>query len=108
MSQKLFDIKYEGFDELRKLAETQAKLLKDNVTNAVVDTTLFGIAKISNDCPVDTGRLRASIAGEFGGLGESGIVDTELKRGQIGSGRSQSTTKIDHRKMEGIIGTNVE
>lgn len=103
MDNKLFEIKFEGVDELLKLAETRAKLLKENATAAVAETTLFGINKIANDCPVDTGRLRASIAGEFAGL-----AGVDLKRGKIGEGKGQSVTKIDLRHMEGRIGTNVE
>ena len=103
MANKLFDIKFEGIDELIELAETQAKLLKENTTAAVVDTTLFGINKIANDCPTDTGRLRASLTGEFGNEAE-----VDLIRGKIGDGKALSTTKIDMRNMEGTIGTNVE
>ena len=103
MANKLFDIKFEGIDELIKLAETRAKLLKENVTAAVVDTTLFGINKIANDCSVDTGRLRASLTGEFGDEAE-----VDVKRGKITEGKALSTTKIDMRNMEGTIGTNVE
>lgn len=104
----LFNITFAGTEELAKLAQEQAKLLRQNAETAVANTTLFGIAKIANDCPTDTGRLRASIAGEYGGFGSAGVVDTQLKRGKIGEGRSQSTTKIDRKNMEGRIGTNVE
>lgn len=100
---QLFDLKFEGIEELKKLAEHQAALLSENVTAAVVDTTLFGINKIANDCTVDTGRLRASLTGDFGDE-----ADVGLKRGKIGEGKAQSTTKIDMRNMEGTIGTNVE
>jgi hypothetical protein len=100
---KLIEIKFDGINELIELAETRAELLKENVTAAVAETTLFGINKIANDCPVDTGRLRASIAGEFASL-----AGVDLKRGKIGEGKGQSVTKIDFRHMEGRIGTNVE
>ena len=103
MAQKIFDIKFTGVDELIKLAEQRAKLLKANATAAVVDTTLFGINKIANDCSVDTGRLRASLTGEFGTE-----ADVDLKRGKIAEGKALSATKIDMRNMEGKIGTNVE
>lgn len=100
---KLIDIKFQGVDELAKLAEKQAQLLKQNVTNAVVDTTLFGISKIANDCPVDTGRLRASITGEF-----ADDAEVDLKKGKSGEGKKLSATKIDRKNMQGRIGTNVE
>ena len=100
---KLFDISFKGHDELIKLAEQRAKLLRDNAETAVANATLYGITEIANDCPVDTGRLRASLVGEY-----NNMVDVELKRGQITVGKKQSATKIDFKNMEGRIGTNVE
>ena len=103
MPQKLFEIKFDGIDELIKLAEQQAELLRDNIAEAVADATLFGINKIANDCPVDTGRLRASIAGDYGDQAE-----VDVKRGRTAEGKALSATKIDRLNMEGCIGTDVE
>lgn len=100
---KLFELTFKGTDELQKLARERLELLKKNAETAVANATLYGITKMANDCPVDTGRLRASLVGEF-----SNLVDVEMKRGEITEGKKQSATKIDFRNMEGRIGTNVE
>lgn len=101
--ERLFDITFKGTRELLKLAENREKLLYENVAAAVAETTLYGIMLIANDTPVDTGRLRASIAGDYAMM--AGIM---LSRGKISEGKAQSRTKIDWRTLEGRIGTNVE
>jgi len=103
MGKKLFDIKFDGIEELEKLAKTQAELLSKNVETAIARTTHLGISRIANDCPVDTGLLRASIAGEY-----ADAAGVELKHGKKTEGKALSATKIDLRNLEGRIGTNVE
>lgn len=100
---KLYDITFKGTDELIKLAQQTAELLQKNVETAVVNTTLLGIARIANDCPVDTGRLQASITGDYANL-----AGVDLQRGKISEGKAQSVTRISGKKLEGRIGTNVE
>lgn len=103
MSGGLFEITFRGTDELMKMAEKQAALLRQNVETAVYDAMLLGIARIANDAPVDTGRLQASIAGDY--ASQAGV---DLKRGNIGEGKSLSVTKFTRKAMEARIGTNVE
>ncbi len=101
--EKLYEIKYAGIDELLKLAQQDLKLFAENIGTVITNTTLFGIAKIANDCPVDKGLLQSSIAGDL-----AGAAGVDLKRGRITEGRTKSTTKIDLTKLEGTIGTCVE
>jgi hypothetical protein len=100
---KLYEISFSGTDELLKLAREDALLLKKNVGQAITKTTLLGIARIANDCPVDTGRLQASIAGDL--AAEAGV---DLKSGKIREGKANSTTALNINNLEGRIGTNVE
>lgn len=100
---KPFEITFKGTDELLKLAEKQAELLRQNVETAVYDAMLLGIARIANDAPVDTGRLRASIAGDY--AEQAGV---QLTQGKASEGKTQSVTKFDKQAMEARIGTNVE
>lgn len=99
----LYDIKFTGTEELLKLAQEDARLLAENCATAVTNTTLYGIARIANDCSVDTGRLQASIAGD---LAKAAGVD--LLSGHIREGKAQSTTHINLANLEAVIGTNVE
>lgn len=100
---KLFELTFKGTDELQKLAQERLELLKKNTETAVADAVLFGVTKIANDCPVDTGRARASIAGEFADMVS---VDLEGEPEEIAKGKSESVT--DFSGMEGRIGSNVE
>ncbi len=100
---KFVEIKFKGTDELIKLAEERCMLLKKNVETAVGRTVLLGVARIASDCPVDTGRLRASISGDFADLAG---IDLSGDSQEIAEGRQQSTTGFSG--MEGRIGTNVE
>lgn len=103
METKLLEVSFKGVDELLKLAETAAELLRQNVESAIAETTLYGVGMIANDMPVDTGRARASIAGD---LGDDAGVDLPGDPQAIADGKSQSVTGFDG--LEGRIGSNVE
>jgi len=100
---KIFEISFKGTEELIDLVEKRSRLLAQNLETAVADTVLYGVTLIANDCPVDTGRLMASIAGDVADL-----VDIVLRGDPqaIQEGKSESTTDIDG--LWGRIGTNVE
>lgn len=100
---KILDIRFKGTDQLKKLAEERARLLYQNAETAVANTVLLGVARISNDCPVDTGRARASIAGE---LADKAGVDLQGDADAVADGKAQSTTGFDG--LQGQIGSNVE
>jgi hypothetical protein len=72
-------------------------LLDRNLRVAVTRTVLWGAGQIAEDCPVDTGLLRASIGGM--------VVDTSAGGKGAGAGRSQSLTAIEG--LTGVIGTAV-
>jgi len=102
MEKDLFNITFKGVDELIKVAERKAQLLDANVRNAVARTVLWGAGRIAEECPTDTGRLRASILGylvhKYGLRVEGDPV-------AVADGISQSVTQING--YEGRIGTNV-
>lgn len=100
---KLLEISFKGTEELIRLAEERANILRQNVETAVANTVLLGVARIANDCPVDTGRARASLAGD---LADVAGVDLQGEQQTIAEGRAQSLTGFNG--MEGRIGSNVE
>lgn len=97
------EIEFTDTEELLRMAKKEEQLLRENVASAVANTVLLGVARIANDCPVDTGRARASIAGDL-----AAAAGVDLTRGKISEGKSQSTTKLDLRNLQGQIGSNVE
>ncbi|MCG8401370.1 MAG: hypothetical protein MJA84_07205 [Firmicutes bacterium] len=102
---KIFDIQFKGTEELIHLAEQRSRLLAQNVETAVADTVLLAISLIAGDAnfPVDTGRLRASIAGD---LADAANVVLKGDPQAIKEGKAASVTDIDG--LWGRIGTNVE
>jgi hypothetical protein len=96
---KLFEIQFQSMDKLIAAAEKRAELLKKNVEAAVAATVMWGAGRIAEDCPVDTGRLRASIGGRVVNTGMG--MDPKAEE----EGREQSLTEING--FEGVIGTNV-
>lgn len=100
---KSFEITFKGTDELMKLVQERTDSMKKNAETAVAKTVLLGVARIANDAPIDTGRLRASIAGEFGDI--TG-VDLKGDPDAISDGKSQSATEL--KGLKGRVGTNVE
>lgn len=98
----LFTITFKGVDELLRVAERQKQLLDANVRAAVARTVLWGAARIAEECPVDTGRLRASILGY---LVQKYGLSVEGDSTAIAEGQEQSLTRVEG--YEGRIGTNV-
>lgn len=101
---QLFEIKFSPIEPLIKFSLEREELLRQNIQTALVITVLYGITMISNECPVDTNRLRASIVGEFAGQAGVPMMGTPEET----EGRALSVTSIDMKKMRGVIGTNVE
>lgn len=105
MSNKgLFEITFKGVDELIKVAERRAKLLDANVRVAVARTVLWGAKRIVEDCPVDTGRLRASILGYL--AQKYGINLGGSDPQAVTEGLQESITEVNG--YEGRIGTGVK
>lgn len=100
---KIMEVSFVGVEEIKRLAYEKARLMHQNAETAVAKTTLLGITSIVNDCPVDTGRLRASIAGELADI--SGVA-LEGSDSEISEGKGQSLSSLEG--LEGRIGTNVE
>lgn len=103
MSKGLFEITFKGVDELLKVAERRSKLLDANVRVAVARTVLWGAARIAEDCPVDTGRLRSSIMGY---LAKKYGISLKGDAKAIAEGLQESVTEASG--YDGRIGTNVE
>lgn len=104
MNKGLFEITFKGVDELIKVAERRAKLLDANVRVAVARTVLWGAKQIVEDCPVDTGRLRASILGYLAQKYGINIEGSDPKA--ISEGLEESKTETNG--YEGRIGTGVK
>lgn len=104
MSKGLFEITFKGVDELLRVAERRAKLLDANVRVAVARTVLWGAARIAEDCPVDTGRLRASILGYL--VQKYGLTVDGSDPQAITEGLQESVTEANG--YEGRIGTGVK
>lgn len=100
---KIFDVSFEGIEEIKRLAKERVDLLSKNVETAVADTVLLGVTRIANDCPVDTGRARASIAGN---LADQVPIPINGDPEEIAKGKAESLTGIFGKK--GQIGSNVE
>lgn len=100
---KLYEINFKGIDELIKLAREREELLRKNAETAVANTVLFAIVRVANDCPVNTGRARASFAGDLADLAG---VNLEGDPRAIQDGKSQSVTGFSG--LIGRIGSNVE
>lgn len=100
----LFEITFKGVDELLKVAERKAKLLDANVRVAVARTVLWGAKQIAEDCPVDTGRLRASILGYL--VQKYGVAVEGKDPQAVTEGLQQSVTEANG--YEGRIGTGVK
>jgi hypothetical protein len=96
-----FEIKFDGVEQIKRLSGERAVLLRTNAETAVARTVLLGVTRIAGDCPVDTGRARASLAGDL--AGDAGIP---LEDSGAAEGANESLTAING--LEGRIGSNVE
>lgn len=93
----LFNIEFQGIRETQDRLTALPGLLEFNLRIAVARTVLWGAGKIAEDCPIDTGLLRASIGGM--------VVNTATGGKAAAQGRTQSLTTIDG--LLGVIGTAV-
>jgi len=101
---KLFEIRVTGVQEALMATQQAKALLYLNLQEAVVRTTLYAVTLIASKTPVDTGRLRASIAGELAGT--IGIeLDGDHKA--IIEGEKNSTTLVEPGNLHGHVGSNV-
>lgn len=81
--------------------------IRANLESAVAETVLLAVNKIASDTPIDTGRLRASIAGVL--TEEAGVDMTgpQVRDSEVAAGRRESGTYLNPYGMEGAVGTNV-
>ena len=101
----MFSITFRGVEELLQAQQRAAQLLDANIKVAVTRTVLWGAAKMAEDCPVDTGRLRSSILGY---LAEQYGVNVDMPGDPqvIEEGKRESVTGVNG--YAGLIGTNVK
>lgn len=105
---KLISIEFRGTKQIEKLLQERADLLYRNARAAVASSVLYAITRIAADTPVDTGRLRASIAGDLGDQTGIEVTGPNVSAAAIAEGRQQSITSLDSLdKLEGRVGTNV-
>lgn len=95
---KLVDISFTPPSAIAKKALRTQLLIRQNLEVAVKWTIFYGVGIIQEDTPVDTGLLRASIAGEFGDAAGPGAA----------AGAAKSLTRLDLGNLAGVIGTAVE
>lgn len=105
MSTKLVELKFSSASEIAQRALRRGRQIRANLEAAVAETVLFSVTKIAMDVPVDTGRLRASIAGAFEHVDVSG---PKVKPEEVAAGRKQSLTNLDTAALVGHVGTNVD
>ncbi len=104
----LISIEFHGTKQIEKLLQERADLLYRNARAAVASSVLYAITRISADTPVDTGRLRASIAGDLGDRTGVDIQGPNVSSAAIAEGRQESLTSLDGLdRLEGRVGTNV-
>lgn len=105
---KLISIEFRGTKEIEKLLGERLNLLYNNARAAVASATLYGVTRVAADTPVDTGRLRASIAGDLGDRTGVQVAGPNVSSAAMEEGRQQSLTSLDALdRLEGKIGTNV-
>lgn len=91
MANEFLKITFDGLDEIKYLLRKQKELIGRNAEAAVRNTVLYGLRLIVRDTPVDTGLLRSSILGDFGG---------------DAPGKEESLTRI--QGLHAVIGTHLE
>lgn len=83
-------------EEVIKNVDKFVKVVSQNTTEALDEVGLRGVARVKNNSPVVTGRLKNSMAY---------TVDGKVKKGK---GSPKDTIKKSRDKKAVIIGTNVE
>lgn len=105
VNKKLLEITFRSPSEIAQRTLRKGLQMRKNLESAVAETVLFGVTRIAMDTPVDTGRARANIAGEFGDVDISGPT---VDPGAVADGRKRSPTRLNLARLEGVIGCNVE
>lgn len=81
--------------------------------NAIAETSLFAVARAKFYCPVDTGRLRASITMNYSGSGQVAVAAfVPSKKKGVKDQPERVTTLKEPESLPNtiiaIVGTNVE
>jgi hypothetical protein len=100
------ELSFSATAEMGKRALERGLQIHRNLESAVAETVLLGVTRIAIDTPVDTGRARANIAGEFGD--QVDISGPNVDPAAVQEGRRNSPTYLDPANLEGSVGGNVE
>lgn len=103
---KLLDIKFTSPNEIARRALKKGLQIRANLESAVAETVLLGVTRIAMDTPVDTGRARAAIAGDFGNMVE--IAGPGVRSDAVADGRRNSLTYLRPDQLEGQVGGHLE
>lgn len=103
---QLVSLKFNSPSEVGRNALRKMQQIRRNLEAVVAETTLLAITKIAMDTDVDTGRARASLAGE---LGEAVPIDgPNVSEAAIADGKQHSLTRLNLAELEGVVGSNLE
>jgi phage gpG-like protein len=103
---KFLELTFTSSTKLARTALARGLQIRANLESAVAETVLLGVTKIAMDTPIDTGRLRASIAGEFGD--QVDLTGPKVRASEITAGRKATGTFLNPGGLEGAVGTNVD
>lgn len=102
----LLEVRFTSPKAAARKALDRGLQIRKNLEAAVAETVLFGITRVAMDTPVDTGRARACIAGEF-----SEVVDISgpaVSAEAVAEGKAASVTRLDVANLEGQFGGHLE
>jgi hypothetical protein len=100
-------------DEIRKMLMEKLKpAAMEAIRNTVAEAGLHAVARAKFYCPVDTGRLRASITSNYSGSGKVATGEFVPKKKADGKAEAERVTVIPEpqagaNEVRGVIGTNV-
>jgi hypothetical protein len=101
-------------DEIRKMLMEKLKpAAMEAIRNTVAEAGLHAVARAKYYCPVDTGRLRASIVMNYSGSGMTAVgLFVPKKKDKDRAKADRVTTILEPTagadEVKGVIGTNVE
>lgn len=101
---KFLELTFNSPSEVGRKMLKRGLQIRANLEAAVAETVLLGVTRIAMDTPVDTGRLRASIAGEF--ADQVDITGPEVEPREVQAGRQETLTQLNTGGLEGVVGTN--
>lgn len=100
------EVTFNSPSEIARKALQKGLQIRKNLEGAVAETVLLAVTRIAMDTPVDTGRARASIAGEFSNMVD--MTGPKVSAVEVAAGKKQSLTRLNVAELEGVVGSNVE